>query len=335
VTPTIHFREGTVGDRDAILALRELVFPDEDREKRHADFWQWEFVDGYAGGGRLFVAEVADKIVGHFAFVPQYYTAGESVRGALAVDVMTHPDFRRQRVFSRLAAFSADRLRNEFQVITAFQIREPVMGGMLAGGWRAALGIPILLKPLSLRGIARDFGLPFGAHATETVEDGAEESIRPIVDSDFDQVDALLATTSIRQSRTVEFLVWRYRRNPHWSYKLEGFFEREKLRAFLIYRDTVLRGLRSLAIADAGVAPGNDSSLKRLIKHVCRRGRRRALAVAAALISRHHPAYRAMRKNGFMPGPHRFRLLLQVFDERLRWVSDTPWSLTWGDTDHL
>lgn len=332
MTPTIDFREGNRSDRDAILALRRLAFADEDREKQQADFWEWEFSDGYAGAGRIFVAEAGDRVVGHFAFVPQMY---DSIRGALALDVMTHPEFRRQKIFSRLAAYAAHRLKDEFQVITAFQIREAVMAGMIAGGWRGALALPVLLKPLSLRGLARDFGLPFGSPVSETIEERARDSIRPIAESDFDQIDALLATPNPRQCRNAEFVAWRYKRNPHWRYALEGFFEGDRLHAFLIHRETILRGLQTLAIADAGSLHGSERALRELLRHACKRARRRKLAVAAALTSRHHPAYRSLLRSGFMPGPHRFRLLLQVFDERLRWLSDAPWSLSWGDTDHL
>lgn len=330
--PTLHLREGSPSDRDAILALRKLTFADEDREKQHADFWEWEFRDGYAGPGRIFVAEADGRVVGHFAFVPQMY---DSIRGALAVDVMTHPEFRRQKVFSRLAEYAADRLKDEFPIITAFQIREAVMGGMTAGGWRAALALPVLLKPLSLRGLARDFGLPFGAALTQANEERLRDSIRTIAERDFDQIDSLLTTPNPRQRRSSEFLRWRYKRNPHWSYELEGFFEGDRLRAFLIHRETILRGLQTLAIADAGCLRGSETALRQLIRHACKRGRRRKLAVAGALVSRHHPAYRTLLRTGFLPGPHRFRLLLQVFDERLRRLNDAPWSLSWGDTDHL
>lgn len=328
----IHFREGTGADRDAILELRRLAFRDEDIEKPHADFWEWQFVDGYAGPGRFFVAESADTIVGHFAFVPQTYAArGEDIRGALACDVMTHPDFRRQRVFSRLAAFAADRLKDDFRIITAFQIREQVLPGMVSGGWTAATETEVLLKPLSLRGIARDLGLPFGAAIRDTPPDRIA-SIRPLTPRDLDQVDAFLSTDAVRQPRTAEFLSWRYGRNPYWSYQQDGFFEGEKLLAFVVHRETELKGLRTLAIAEAG---GDARHLRPMIMHACKHGRQRNLAVAASLMSREHPAYRALRRSGFFPGPHRFRLLLQVFDERLRWMHQAPWSLSWGDTDHL
>jgi hypothetical protein len=57
--------------------------------------------------------------------------------------------------------------------------------------------------------------------------------------------------------------------------------------------------------------------------------------VAAALVSRNHPAFSLLRRNGFFRGPHRFRFLVKVWNERWRHLHDAPWSLSWGDTDHV
>jgi GNAT superfamily N-acetyltransferase len=321
----IEFREGTRSDRDAILALRRLTFPHDDPEKQQPDFWEWEF-----GDGRIFVAETADRVVGHFAFVPQHYSMPELVQGALAVDVMTHPEFQRQRVFSRLAAFAADRLKREFPIVTAFQIRDAVMPGMEAGGWRAVLPLPVLLRPLSLRSLARDFGLPAPAKRSRVLE--LPNEIQTLGSEDL---DALMATRAIRQPRTREFIRWRYLDNPHWRYQLDGWYEHGELRAFVIHRDTILRGLRTVAIADLGFARGAERELRKLIRHVCAAGRARGRAVGAALISRYHPARGVLRTCGFLRGPHHFRLLLQVFDPKFAHAMSAPWSLSWGDTDHL
>jgi GNAT superfamily N-acetyltransferase len=337
MTAPIVFREATARDRDAILALRAIAFPDDDREKQLPDFWRWEFADGYAGAGRVFVAESGDRLAGHFAFVPQRYEVhGLTVRSALAVDVMTHPDFRRQGVFSRLAKFAAEQLRRDFQLVIAFQIRDAVMAGMEAGGWRRVQQLPVLLRPISVRRIAQDFGLPLGSHRRSEVRTRvAPKEIRPLADADFEKVDELLHATKIHQRRTADFLRWRYRRNPHWRYAIDGLFEGDTLHAFIVHRDTVLRGLRSLAIADAGFRARKERDLRRLFRHVSAMSPDRGIGVAAALLSRDHPAYRALRRAGFIRGPHKFNLLLQVFDDALRSTIADGWSLSWGDTDHL
>lgn len=316
--PMIQFREGRSDDGDGVQALRELAHPQGSPEKRRPDFWAWMLEQGYAGAGRFFVAEANQSIVGHLAFVPQRYEAGEArLRGALAVNAMTHPAFRRQKVFSRLAAFAAERVRDEFQIITAFQIRRAVLGGMQAGGWRAALRVPVLLRPL---------------WGTSLIKDNDIRALKP---SDWKQVDGLLSSANVRQPRSPEFLEWRYGRNPRWQYEMQGLFEGDNLRALVVHRETVLRGFRTMAIADAGLSAGSEELFRRLVGQACGTARSKGIALAAAFFSRAHSAYGALTRSGFFAGPHRFNLLLQVFDPTVDWVAEAPWSLSWGDTDHL
>lgn len=314
----IRFREGQPSDRDAILELRAAVFAGLDQEKQQADFWQWEFADSYAGPARILLAVAPDdRIAGHIAFVPQRYSiAARTMNGALAVDAMVHPQYRRQNVFSRLMSFAASEVRHQFALVTAFQIRKQVLGGMTAGGWSPAARLPVFLKPL------------FWRHHPDPL-------IRSLTSADLDQIDARLVTTAARQPRGADFLEWRYLRNPHWQYRIDGLFDGRDLGAFVIHRDCALRGMRAVAIADAGFSPGNEALLRKLLMSVCGEARRRGRNIAAALMSHDHPAARVLRRSGFWRGPHTFQLLLQIFDDSLRREPPPQWSLSWGDTDHL
>jgi GNAT acetyltransferase-like protein len=335
MTETIRFREGVSADRDAVLALRRIAFPDSSPDMLDPDFWRWKFRDGYAGETSFFVAETDDGLVGHLAFVPQRYTAPEPIRGAFTVDAMTHPQFRGRQIYSRLVALAGERLQTRFDVFTAFQIRPHVLGGAVAAGWRPIARIPVLLRPLSLRGLARDFGLPLGGPPIGEAEH-RDPSIRAIQPDELEQIDALLATPSIRQRRTIEFIRWRYLQNPRWHYELEGFFEGTSLRAFVIHRETTLRGLRTLAFADVGFLAGSETALRQLVRHVLQNGRRRGIGLAAAFLTEGHPAYGAVRARGFVRGPHRFNFLLNMSDPAaVTWTKERPWSMSWGDTDHL
>jgi hypothetical protein len=193
---------------------------------------------------------------------------------------------------------------------------------MLAAGYRVADRIPVLLRPLSLLRIGRDLLSASSAPDAQTRES-----------PQCDGVDELLETLSIRQARTPEFLAWRYARNPFWRYSIDTVCDGERLQAFVVHRDTILRGIRTTAIADAGVLPGQESALRDLLRDVCAESRKRGSGMAAAFLSEHHPAYAALRTNRFFPGPHRFHLLLQ-HSGRIA-LDDRPWSLSWGDTDHL
>src|SRR5262245_10443940 len=148
----IELREASIADRDAILALRARCFPDDDPEKRDRRFWEWEF-----RGGRMFLACADERIVAHLGFIPQTYVIrGAPVHSMLAVDAMPDPDFRGQRLFGRVAQFAAERV----PLSTAWQIRKSVLGGMTAGGWRAAGGARVLIRPLPSRGPALPLAEP-------------------------------------------------------------------------------------------------------------------------------------------------------------------------------
>ena len=337
---SIRFREADEGDRDAILALGSATFGSahgstgnmqSDAYKRDPAYWTWQFRRGYAGTATIFVAESRDRIVGHLGFLPQEYeTPVGPARAALAVDAMVHPEFHRNGIFSALTRHAAASLREHFAFTLALQIQKASLGGMLAGGWRAIDRLPVLLKPISFSHLGRDFGLrlPERSNAHQP-----PPCVQPITPGDFATLGAVHRRETVRQPRTTAFARWRYVERPFTTYAIDGWFERDELRAAVVHRHAVLKGVRTLAIVDAAAAPSGESSLRMLIKEVCRSTADTALA--AALLSRDHPARRVLRECGFFAGPHRFNLLAQVFDRRHAAVIEVPWSLCWGDTDHL
>jgi len=154
----IEIREGTRGDRDAILALRARCFPDDDREKQDPRFWEWEF----GSGGRFFVAVDDTRVVAHLGFVPQLRM--------LAVDAMTDPDYRRQHLFSRVVALARDTLRQSVESSCAFQIREAVLPAMVRGGWRAVARAYVMVRPLFRSAAAPAAALESGGYAAALLD---------------------------------------------------------------------------------------------------------------------------------------------------------------------
>lgn len=295
----IVYREGSAADRDAVLALRRRCFPDDDVEKQDPRFWDWEF-----GQGRLFVAMSDGRPVAHLGFVPQTYAFdGELVRGALAVDAMTDPAFRRQGIFRKLAAFSRDAIRDDYALSTAWQIRRSVLPGMEENGWRGVAWAPVFAKPLVL---AR------GSSGSSELSG---------VPREFGPVPGVIGA--------VQDLGWRFGANPLWRYDVVS-----SANARIVTRRTTLRGFDTLAIADLAWTDRREA--KALLRDACARGKAAGATLAAALVTMRHPALPLLLAAGFLPAPHRFRLLVNVFDPTLiPRATRGPWALLWGDTDHL
>lgn len=93
----------------------------------------------------------------------------------------------------------------------------------------------------------------------------------------------------------------------------------------LVTRETVLKGRRTLALVD--LTPHAKQEIKAALRSTtCR--------LAAALLSWRHPALPLLLRLGFLPSPHRFRFLVNVFDPTID-VKRARWALSWADTDHL
>jgi GNAT superfamily N-acetyltransferase len=297
----IEIAEAGQSDRDAILALRTRCFADEDREKQEPSFWQWEF-----GNGRMFVARDGERVVAHLGFVPQTWRIdGETYDGMLAVDAMTDPEYRRQGLFHRVAALANETLKKSIALSTAFQIRDAVLPPMEANGWRTVLRTPVLVKVNVGRASAKPVELA---------------ELRGAIAEEF-------LTRVAHVHRSDAHLKWRFADNT--LYRVDATEN-----AYVVSRRTTLRGYDTLAIADIAWRPGHTREGRVLLSEVLARGRSEGVRLAAALISLSHPAMAALVRSGFLPSPHRFRFLVNVFDERIR-VSRARWALTWADTDHL
>jgi predicted N-acetyltransferase YhbS len=98
--PEWTIRPGTPDDTDAVQELFRVVFGYDRGRGHHA----WKFGANPAGPPVLALAEHSGQVVGQYALWPTRLRIGKDVLlGAQSLDTMTHPDFRGQGMFTRLA----------------------------------------------------------------------------------------------------------------------------------------------------------------------------------------------------------------------------------------
>jgi GNAT superfamily N-acetyltransferase len=293
----VQFRDATPADRERILALRERCFGQVDPEKADPRFWDWEFARA-----RCFVGEQDGQLATHLALVElPHMLDGLIVPGALAVDAMTAPEARGKGAFTNVVRHAVAQANHT--VATAYQIRKSVLGAMLRAGWTSVERIPVLLRPaLTLR---------------------RERNARQLDRADLQWMQNLgLRDGCI--ARTADFLKWRFFENPHWHYRITGIAED----AYMVTRRTTLKGFDTLAIVD--LAWRDKRAARQLLHNAVAYARAEHCTLAAAFVSRRHPAFGIFLRAGFLPGPHWFRLLVHPPEYASR-----PWRVMWADTDHL
>lgn len=300
VSADITFREATSHDRAAILALRERCFGGTDPEKLDPRFWDWEFRDA-----RVFVGERDGVVVTHLALLP-------CDGFALAVDAMTAPEGRGSGAYSGVVRHALEMIRGDFEVAHAYQIRDAVLGPMLRNGWLVAESIPVLVRPASLRALLKLPVAPGRRSGAELLHRAHAEEMASL-------------------ARTGTWIEWRFFDNPRWTYRVTGARDAAgKLSAWLVARRTTLRGYDTMAIVD--VAFRDSEAALGLIRDAIAEAKSLGCPLAAAFLSRAHPARPLFRRSLFFSGPHRFRLLVHTLGRPPR---TEPWRVTWADTDHL
>ena len=345
----MHFREATATDRERILALRTRCFGDVDPEKADPRFWDWEFSrarmfvgvltssSGSSGSSEFLGVEEDEarvnslhseepELATHLAMLDlPHMLDGRQVNGALAVDAMTLPSARGQGAFTGVVRYAAE--HNGHTIATAYQIRKPVLGAMLRGGWAVAERVPVLIRPIirlsRTRVEDRHSCLSSSSSPAAGERRGGQAGV-PVLHSDDVWWMSGLGLTDGCVARTPEFLSWRFFENPHWRYRVTGIRER----AYLVTRRTTLKGFDTLSIVDLAFRDRRAARL--LLRDAIAHARVDACTLAAAFVSRKHPAFWMFVRAGFLPGPHWFRLLVHPPEQAKR-----TWRVMWADTDHL
>jgi GNAT superfamily N-acetyltransferase len=92
------------GDEEKILQLYKVVFPQKEYSRDEwLKEWHWLYKENPAGEGRIWLAEDKGKVVGQVSSVPALIKIGaETIVGFQGVNLMTHPDYRRQGIYRKL-----------------------------------------------------------------------------------------------------------------------------------------------------------------------------------------------------------------------------------------
>ena len=325
---TVRFRRASPADRDAILQLRRDSFPHSDREKQDARFWGWEFAQSDPSSA-IFVAEDDSRVLAHIAFVSEIFViGGSSRRAALAVDAMTAPEARGRHFFSNLVGHAVEEMRADHDFLTAYQIRDQVLGPMLRAGFRVADRLRVYARPLSPRAVIAS-ALPI-----EKLPDPSGVSILDGMDAPaMARCAEVMFGRRSHQPRSTRFIEWRYFERPLTSYRVTGVTADGEIIAWLAARRTLLRGRDTAAIVDLVCRPDTLAAASRLVSELTESARKGGATLAGILLSKAHPLHPLLFRKLFLPTPFRFQLLVHPLRTRPSELQE--FVLSWGDTDHL
>jgi len=344
-------RDGDEKDLEGILSLRKIVFGEMEKDKLDPEFWRWEFNNGPDGKAFIYIAEDADKIIGHFADVPRRFSIqGEIFLGTLSLDLMVHPGYQKRGIFFSLARYAAERVRNGHGLfMTAYPIRDETIHGLKKIGWREVVELPVLVYPIRFPGIVNRYlhCMPlslliggavrlvylffFGRKKKKEVEGIDIDEVRQL-DGKFDRFwQEAQSVFPIIGVRDRNFLTWRYLQHPTRTYTVYRATKGKEMRGYIVLRKVNLLEFNSAVIVD--LLALDEETASALVEKGVDLSRRERIDLLGFMVPKPHPYYRNLKRMGFLPSLKTFLFMIYPHSANKALLDPTGWYVNWGDAD--
>jgi GNAT superfamily N-acetyltransferase len=305
----IEIRDYVGEDEGPVLDLIQHGMGGGPTGTRDRGFWQWKHFHNPFGPSIALVAVYKDgQIIGLRTFMRwRFQTGDRPVSAVRAVDTVTHPDYRRYGVFSRLTREAVAKVKNNGVDFIFNTPNATVLPGYLKLGWslvsRIRPQIKILNYPRFIMGIARskgkrqpavlDTGATFFRQELLSINEflGRGDAVEQLLQSREQKRDNRLHTRP-----TLDYLRWRYVQYPFVKYRVISWHDRGALSGCIIFRPSGRLGMKEIVLSEL-IVPGYDRTIasgliKEMVKHL-------NADYIVAYFPEHSFERETLRKNGF------------------------------------
>ena len=251
------------GDENGLFELTKAVHPEKmyDREK-WMRWWRWMYTENPAGSSRIWVADHDGKIVGQYPLILVNMKIEKRVTIASQnIDLMTHPDYRHQGMFSTLEKKALREAEKEGINITYGFPNEAAYPGHLKSGWFDVCPLQIIFKPFNLENIFKKritnkfllkictvMGNLFISIFYKTKKPSKVDDLTISKVTSFDgRIDDFWKKISndhkIITLRDKEYLNWRYVNVPDVDYTIYIAEKNEQIYGYIVLRCVEIQGL--------------------------------------------------------------------------------------------
>ncbi len=355
----VHYTEE---HRDEVLSLVNLSLGEKQVLKRDAAYWNWKHEKNPFGRSLMLIGLQKGKIVGMRAFLRwQLNWQGQLIEAAKPVDSVTHPQARRQGVFSQLTTAACDMAQQMGIQILFNTPNQNSLPGYLKLGWQQVGLVPSLVKVTSPAAASWKLlkSLIFSKRFKQEIPTSDWFASEPIDASQLfgegnkfeEAFEKLLSKSNslnnnqpkqISTVKMISFWRWRYMGHPHYQYYVERCYDGVELTGVLFYRLNIRRGLREVMVTDIITNPEKKDVTQRLMTQLSSQVRSDYLV---SLATKNHKAFNELRASRFRIVPRKGLQLVarSLVDQRdsegLDFNNDIyqfdRWSLSLGDLEGL
>jgi len=309
------------GDEKGIFRLDKAVHPSEASDlEQWMRWWQWMYKKNPHGAAKIWLADYNGTIVGQYPLIFMKMKIGnEILRVSQNIDLMTHPNYRYQGMFSKLERHALDEAEREGIYITIGFPNKAAYPGHIKSGWFDIGTIRLMLKTLNWRNVLKahvrnKYLLMLLAIGTSLISkgffrtrsshiEGLTISQVPCFDDRIDDFwDRISNQYKIMVVRDKDYLNWRYG-TPDVSYSIFVAEKGREILGYLVLRYFQQEDIRVARIFD--IAAQSEEIIHCLVsKAVEYCEQQQADLIYYAMIA-NKTYLRTLRKNGFFSLPFR------------------------------
>jgi GNAT superfamily N-acetyltransferase len=331
-----------------VLDLAKQVLGERPATRKTPEYWHWKHHQNPFGASYGLYAwdEAAGRVAALRILLRWRFQTpgGGNVLAVRAVDTATHPEYRRQGLFSMLTRRAIAELGREgVQLIFNTPNRDTSLPGYLKMGWQVVANWSVQIRPMKparmlfhiLRRRTQARALPpFGSYFRDGIVTWAafEAKWRSVLPTFVSTAEEARPAKGFRTPRDLPYLHWRYGQHPHLRYGVYAVEDAKGLAGFAVLRPNLRFGLKELVLTDLVLRAPEMALGRRMLRQLVAELRGDHIV---ALFAPGTPEREMVRQAGFFGVPRQGILFTALaMDRGLRDPLDAAnWDLTLGDLD--
>lgn len=354
--PSWKSRRFEADDVESLPNLYEAVNGHFDKK-----YWQWLFKENPSGQGHIWLAEgIANKdIAGQYAITPtDLIIQGKKILGSQSLATMTHPDYRRQGIFTHLANKLFEDSKNRgVDLVYGFPNKNSSHGFLKYLDFFILYQPKLFTRPIEFWPLLHlksnnivickvvgsvlklIYNFVFRRHLPKHCTEIQIKRVERFPEDAARICSVYNGTFKNMVARSVQYLNWRFCDRPDRIYKIFLAYRNEELCGYCVVGHTERDQINIGLIMDIFADPKDAPTIKALIYHLLNGMEKDGEALASCLLQPSSPILQTLKKCGFVFPLTRFPpFILRVNSDNIK-LSDInkldDWHITFGDADFV
>ncbi|MEO6901894.1 MAG: GNAT family N-acetyltransferase [Bacteroidia bacterium] len=315
----MEIKDYAAGDEVEILKLFQLAFG----KKMPLDYWKWRFLDNPENKVMIKLMWDNTVLAGHYAVSPvKLNVNGKLVLSALSMTTMTHPDYAGRGIFTELAEklYDSEAIKNDLKVVWGFPNNNSHYAFVKNLKWNNLEQIPTF---------------SININKVKETQPSLVKVCKAFKKEHIEAQYKTLKNYAVKVEKTIDYLTWRYLKNPTNSYVVFELLENDVLYYAVtkVFPSFEIKDTFEIDIVEL-VFPADLNSIQQLLQAIKNNYKEYKLLKINCWLPYNDDKHLLFEKIGFVNIAPITYSGIRILDNNYKSLQDaTEWYYSMGDSD--